>query len=122
MMKELDRFYEKQPEPLKSCLLALRQIILELDKDITAEWKYALPFFYYKGKMLCYTWYHKKFKQPYLSLAEGRLIEHPLLIAEKRARFKIMLFDPGKDLPVKAIQSVLKQALDLHKSGKRLMK
>lgn len=121
-MKELDTFYDKQPEPLKSCLLALRQIILQQDENITAEWKYALPFFYYKGKMLCYTWYHKKHKQPYLSFAEGRYIEHPLLISEDRARFKIMLFDPNRDLPVKAIKAVLQQAIGLHKSGRRLKK
>ena len=44
-MKADDRFYEQQEEPVKSCLLALKKIILEQDKNISAEWKYGMPFF-----------------------------------------------------------------------------
>jgi hypothetical protein len=117
-MKELDNFYLHQQEPIKGCLLALREIILSQDKEITAAWKYGMPFFCYKGKMFCYLWVHKKDKQPYIGIVEGKLFNHPDLIMEKRSRMKIMLFDADKDLPIKKINSILQQALHLYTSGR----
>ena len=116
-MKASDNFYLQQDEPVKSCLFALKEIILSQDKDITTAWKYGMPFFCYKGKMFCYLWVHKKYKQPYIGIVEGKHIHHPDLVIEKRARMKIMLFDPNKDLPINTIKSVLQQALDLYKTG-----
>jgi hypothetical protein len=112
-ISELDNFYLKQDEPVRSCLLALREIILAQDKDISNAWKYGMPFFCYKGKMFCYLWIHKKLGQPYLGIVEGKQFDHPALIVEKRSRMKIMLLDPAKDLPVKTIKSIVKKAIDL---------
>ncbi|MEQ1587139.1 MAG: DUF1801 domain-containing protein [Cyclobacteriaceae bacterium] len=117
MENGLDDYYLKQPEPIKSCLLALREIILSQDKEITTAWKYAMPFFCYKGKMFCYLWVHKKHKQPYLGMVEGKRLNHPGLLSEKRSRMKIMLFDPNKDLPIRTIKLIVKQAVELYKSG-----
>lgn len=47
-------------------------------------------------------------------IVEGKHFDHPALIQEKRSRMKIMLFDPSKDLPVKAIVGILHQALRLY--------
>ena len=112
---DLDNFYLSHPEPTKSCLLALRTIILDQDKNITAEWKYRMPMFCYKGKMLCYLWVHKTLHQPYLGIVDGKLIDHPALIMEKRARMKIMLFDANEDLPIAIIKEVLSKALQIAK-------
>ena len=112
---DLDNFYLSQPEPSKSCLLALRTIILNQDKNITAEWKYRMPMFCYKGKMLCYLWVHKTLRQPYLGIVDGKLIDHPALVMEKRARMKIMLFDANDDLPIAIIEEVLSKALQIAK-------
>ncbi len=116
-LTQLDNFYLQKDEPVRGCLLALREIILKQDDAITAAWKYGMPFFCYKNKMFCYLWVHKKVLQPYIGIVEGQRIEHPNLIIEKRARMKIMLFDAEQDLPVKNIESVLKQALELYKTG-----
>lgn len=118
MLSELDNFYLKKEEPAKSCLLALREIVLSFDPDITAALKYGMPFFCYKKKMFCYLWVQKNSGVPYMGIVEGKHIEHKDLITEKRSRMKIMLFDPNKDLPVKTIRLILKQALHLYKSGK----
>jgi hypothetical protein len=67
--------------------------------------------------MFCYLWVHKKHLQPYIGIVEGQRFDHPGLIIEKRSRMKIMLFDPRKDLPVRTIKDLLRQALDLYKSG-----
>jgi hypothetical protein len=117
MISALDNYYLQLKEPHKSCLLAMRDIILAQDKDVAAAWKYGVPFFCYKGKMFCYLWIHKKLKQPYLGIVEGKHFDHPLLLAENRSRIKILLLDPEKDLPIKTIKSILKQALDLYKKG-----
>ena len=116
-MKELDNFYLKQDEPVKGCLLALKQIILSQDKEVSNTWKYGMPFFCYKGKMFCYLWYHKKHKQPYIGIVEGSHFDEPFLIQEKRSRMKIMLLDPNEDLPLQTIDNILKKALNLYRIG-----
>jgi len=115
MLKPADNFFLQQGEPSKSCLLALRNIILSFDSKITETWKYGMPVYCYRGKMLCYLWLHKKYKQPYLGVVDGNKINHPLLIQEKRARMKIMLIDPLRNIPQKKIEIILKQAIALQK-------
>jgi Domain of unknown function (DU1801) len=116
-MKELDNFYLQFDEPIKGCLLALRDIILSQDEHITAAWKYKLPFFCYKEKMFCYLWIRPKTNQPYLGMVEGKHLDHPDLLAEKRSRIKIMLFDPNEDLPIETIEMIIQKAIHLYKSG-----
>lgn len=116
MINPIEDYYLKREEPLRSCLLALRDIIISLDgTNISEEWKYGMPFFYYKGKMFCYFWFHKKYLKPYIGIMEGASVHHPELLQEKRARVKILLIDPGKDLDMETIQSVLQQLLDFHR-------
>jgi len=114
-MKEVDNFYLKQEEPNRSCLMALREIILSQDKNITHVLKYGMPFFCYRGKMFCYLWIHKKYQKPYIGIVEGKSIDHPDLIIEKRSRMKIMLFDPNKDLPLETIKMILTEIMKLYK-------
>lgn len=117
MLSDLDQYYLQQSEPAKSCLLALREIILAQDKDISAAWKYRMPFFCYKEKMFCYLWVHKTYQQPYIGLVEGGRLQQPELVQEKRSRMKILLIDPDKDLPVEFIESILQQAIGFYKTG-----
>ena len=112
-MRDIDNFYLQKEEPVKSCLQALREIILSSDKNITESWKYKMPFFCYKEKMFCYLWIHKKTNQPYLGIVDGNKINHPKLIIENRSRMKIMKLDAEKDLPIKTIHSILKMAIDI---------
>ncbi len=115
MLKPADNYFLQQPEPEKSCLLALRTLVLSVDKNITEAWKYGMPFYCYHGRMFCYLWTHKKLGQPYLGIVEGGKINHPLLLQEKRARMKIMLVDPAKDIPVATINGILKKALSFYR-------
>jgi len=117
-MRELDNFYLQQDEPIRGTLLALREIILQQDKDITHVLKYGMPFFCYKGKMFCYLWMHKKHNQPYIGIVEGKRFDEPFLIQEGRSRMKIMLLDQNEDLPLQTINIILQKALSLYKTGK----
>jgi hypothetical protein len=116
-MQTLTNFYLNQDEPIKGCLLALRTIILNQDSEVSNEMKYGMPFFCYKGKMFCYLWIHKKHQQPYIGFVEGTRLNHPDLILENRSRMKILLLNPNQDLPIKTIESILQEALNLYKSG-----
>jgi len=118
MTRDIDNYFLEKDEPVKSYLLTLRENILQYDKNITEVWQYKMPFYCYKGKRFCYLWVHKKFKQPYLGIVDGKKINHPDLILEKRARMKIMLFDPMKDVPLKTIHLILKTILSLHRERK----
>lgn len=116
-MKQLDDFYLNQEEPIKGIFLALKEIILKQDQDITNTLKYGMPFFCYKGKMFCYLWIHKKLKLPYIGIVEGKHFDEPFLIQEKRSRMKIMMFDLDEDLPLEQIEFVIQKAINLYKSG-----
>ena len=48
-MRDIDNFYINKQEPAKSCLLALREIILNYDTRITEAWYYRTPFFVLKA-------------------------------------------------------------------------
>lgn len=116
-MKQLDDFYLKQEEPVKGVFLALKDIILKQDHEITHVLKYGMPFFCYKGKMFCYLWIHKKHKQPYIGIVEGKHFDEPFLIQEARSRMKIMILNPNEDLPLEQIENIIQKALNLYKSG-----
>lgn len=116
-MKQLDDFYLNQQEPIKGTFLALKEIILKQDKDITNVIKYGMPFFCYKGKMFCYLWIHKKLKQPYIGIVEGKHFEEPFLIPGKRSRMKIMMLNSNEDLSLERIELIIQSAINLYKSG-----
>lgn len=114
MIREIDNYFLQQKEPIKSYLLALRDYILSYDENISEAWQYRMPFYCYNGKRFCYLWVHKKYRQPYLGIVDGKKLDHPKLILEKRARMKIMLFDANKDVPIKTIRSILKSTIGLY--------
>jgi len=116
-MRELDNFYLQHDEPIKGTLLALREIILRQDNDIKNVLKYGMPFFCYKGKAFCYLWVHKKYRQPYIGIVEGKYFDETFLIHEGRRRMKIMLFAPYADLPIDTVEAILQKAIDLYKTG-----
>ncbi len=116
MVSALDQYYLDKAEPTKSCLLALRSIILAQDENLTAAWKYRMPFFCYKHKMFCYLWTDKKTNEPYIGIVEGHQLEHPLLEQGDRKRMKILRFNPNKDLPVEVIETILQEALELYRT------
>lgn len=117
MVEQLDHYYLHKEEPNKSCLLALRHIILNQDTNITETQKWGMPCFCYKKKMFCYLWTDKKTDQPYLLMVEGKYLDHPELEEGDRTRMKIFNVNPNQDLPIKTIENILQKALDLYKNG-----
>lgn len=117
MTRDIDRYYLSKDEPNKSCLLALRSIILKQDANITETQKWGMPCFCYKRKMFCYLWTDKKTDQPYILMVEGKHLHHHELEEGSRSRMKILRIDPYEDLDTVLILSILNQALDLYRNG-----
>ena len=117
MTRDINDYYLNKNEPAKSCLLALRTIILKKDKNVSETQKYGMPCFCYKKKMFCYLWTDKKTDEPYILFVEGKHLDHPKLETGDRSRMKIFRIDPGKDLPIRTIELLLNKALELYKDG-----
>lgn len=113
-MKPIDRFYEDQEEPLKSCLWALKGIIEKYHPELEARWYYRLPCFMYRNRIFCYLWVDKKTQFPYIALGKGVALDHPDLIQGNRTFTKILLIDPNHDLPVDKIHSIFDRAMALY--------
>ena len=115
MLRDIDNYFLNKDEPVKGCLLFLREFILGFDSNLTEAWKYGMPFYCYKGKMFCYLWVDKKTHNPYLGIVDGNKIDHPLLVMAKRARMKTIQFDARQDVPVDTIREILGMALTLRR-------
>ena len=115
-MEKLENYYLNKTEPNQSCLLALRSIILNQDKDITETQKWGMPCFCYKKKMFCYLWIDKKTNEPYILMVEGKHLNYPELEEGDRKRMKVLRVDPNQDLPIKTIETILQKALELYKN------
>ena len=113
VLKELDQYYHGKEEPAKSCLLALRNIILAQDEKVTETRKYGMPCFCYGKKAFCYLWTDKKTGEPYILLVEGRQLNHPQLETGDRSRMKIFRINPDENIPFESIQSLLNAALQI---------
>ena len=115
MLRPIDNWFLQNDEPVKSCLQFLREYILKQDAGISEAWQYGMPFYCYKGKRFCYLWMHKKYGQPYIGIVDGKKVDHPDLLVEKRARMKILLLDACKNMPVSKINLILKEVLKLYR-------
>lgn len=106
MQEKLENFYFKREEPLRSCILAIRDMVLAYDDHISEGIKYGLPFFLYKGKNFAYIWFDKKTGDPYIGITKGSKIDHPILFAGDRNTIKIIPINPTEDIPLEALYEV----------------
>lgn len=116
-MQDNNHFYLSKTEPNKSCLLALREIILKQDDKVTETKKYGMPCFCYNNKMFCYLWTDKKTNEPYILFVEGEHLNHEALETGNRSRMKIFRVNPNEDFPIETIEMLLNKALDLYRNG-----
>ncbi len=103
-MRDIDDF-TYQEEPVKSCLVALKSIICNYNRDFLPQWKYRL---------FCYLWIDKKTQFPYIAIGKGVQIEHPDLIQGNRTFVKLLMIDPEKDIPIKKINEIFDLAMKLY--------
>lgn len=114
---DIENYYLKKEEPNKSCLLALRSLILRQDKEITETQKWGMPCFCFKKKMFSYLWTDKKTNEPYILFVEGKYLNHPELEEGNRSRMKIYRVNASQDLTITTIELLINSALNLYKDG-----
>lgn len=117
MHPDIEDFYLNKEEPNKSCLLALRSIILQQDKLVSETRKWGMPCFTYKKKMFCFLWIDKETTEPYILMVEGKHLNHPALEKGQRERMKILRINPKKDIPIDRVNLILNEALNLYRNG-----
>jgi hypothetical protein len=117
MSEGLDTFYLKQKEPNQSCLLALRNILLNFDNKLTETLKYGLPCFCYSNKMFCYLWKDKKTTWPYILFVDGDKLSHPSLDQGTRKRMKVLSINPNIDIPMDTLNTILNEAIRIRKEA-----
>ncbi len=115
-MKESNQlnYYLSLEEPLQSCLLAVRDIILSMDEEISECIKYGVPCFVIKGKPLCYLFKKKSEKFPYILFVKGKELHFPELDSGDRKLMKSLSIDPEKDIEMELIKKILLAALELY--------
>ena len=109
----LDDYYLEKDEPLRSCLLALRDLILKQDERVVETRKWGMPCFCFRKKMFCFLSIDKKTQEPYLLMVEGRNLKHSLLEQGNRTRMKVLQLNSREDLPIEVIEEILTEALVL---------
>lgn len=108
-MNKLEEFYFKTDEPYQSLFLALRDIFLSWDKEMSECLKYGSPCFSYRGKILCYHWKDKK-GQAYVLFNHGKSLNHKLLDFKGRKSMQSVDLDPLKDIPIEGLTEIFYQA------------
>ncbi len=116
MIKGLKLYYSQIEEPHRSCLLALRSIILAQDENIMETQKWGMPCFCYQKKPLCYLWTDRNNEgKPYILMVDGHLLNYPELESGTRSKMKILRIEPEEDLPMETLQTIFDYALELRR-------
>ena len=111
MLSRIEEYFDAQEEPVKSCLLSLRAIILQTSVEVEEYWSYGMPFYRIHRKRFCYLRKDMKTGRPYIGIVNGSKVVHPKLVKENRSRMKVLYVDPTSDLPVNEIQNIIDQAI-----------
>jgi len=111
MIKTLESYYLSKPEPYQSCLLALRDIILNANPLIVHERKFQIPFFTYKDKKLAYLWLDKKKLK--LGFCLDKSLQEVTPGIKPKDQYESMLIDPNEDIPIEIILNKLNTYIKL---------
>jgi len=92
----------------------MRQFLLSFSPEIREAWKFNMPFYYYKNQWFCYLSFQPKTKKMYLAFVQGYRMKHPKLVAEGRKQIKVFYIEAAKDIDVKSLNAMLKEAKALY--------
>ena len=109
----VDNYFITLAEPERSCLLFLRQFILDFSNSITEKRKFNTPFYYVNTKWMSFLSFDPKTKEIYISFVDGFKMQHPQLVSEGRKKMKIFRIDAHKDVDVKSLKEILEKAVKL---------
>lgn len=116
-MKPTEIYILNQPEKYRAILMHLVLIIEKTVPKVTLEYKWGIPYFYYKKKPLCYLNASHKKKFVDVGFAKGFQLKNNLeyLIADNgRNTIKSLRYKSIHDINYDILISVLHEALTLY--------
>ncbi|WP_271406558.1 DUF1801 domain-containing protein [Tenacibaculum soleae] len=120
-MKPAEQYILKQAEPLRSILLHL-QVLIEVNfLGVELLYKWKLPFYYLKGKPLCYFNATKKGYVDVGFYSKTTLKNYnEFLVTEKRKAVKSLRFFNLEEINEEVLRNVLLEAYKI-REGKSLL-
>ena len=91
-------YYLSKPEPYQSCLLALKDIILNASPAICHERKFQIPFFTYEGRKLGYLWLNRK--KLMLGFCLDKSLQEETPGDKLKDKYESIEINPNEDIPV----------------------
>jgi hypothetical protein len=105
----LEHYYEKQETATRECLLALKMIVLSVDKNIVHIRKYQIPFFRYNEFNLGFLWIHRQ--KILLGFVKDKKAFPRSSPRRTMGRITTLEINPLKDIPVDKIKRNLKELI-----------
>ncbi|MDR1545099.1 MAG: DUF1801 domain-containing protein [Prevotellaceae bacterium] len=94
----LDNYYAKHNELTRECLLALKTIILAIDKNIVHTRKYQIPFFCCNDYNLGFLWVNRK------KILVGFIEDKKIFTEYRKDNVTMLEINPLEDIPVEKIR------------------
>jgi len=101
MTTPLESYYLNKPEPYRSCLLALKDIILSSNPGIVHERKFQIPFFTYRDKKIGYLWLDRK--KVKIGFCLDKSLQETVNGIKPKDVYESMQIDPNADIPIDII-------------------
>ncbi|MDI9256708.1 DUF1801 domain-containing protein [Flavobacterium sedimenticola] len=116
-MKPTELYILNQPEPYRSMLLHIVSVVEHALPNVTLEFKWGIPYFYYKKKPLCYLNASHKHQYVDVGFARGfQLTQNTaFLIADKgRNTVKSLRYRSLYEIDNEVLTAVLAEAQNLY--------
>jgi len=114
-MKPVDLYLYNQPEIYRSILLHLIAVVENTIPEAQLEYKWKIPFFYYKKKPFCFLNASHKGTFVDIAFSKGYQLQNHLdaLIGEKRNTYKSLRYFSLEEIDNEILISILKEAQQL---------
>lgn len=115
-MKPQDHYILNQPEVYRAMLLHIMAVIETELPDATLEFKWKIPFYYYKKKPFCFLNASHKGKYVDVAFSKGFQLQNNLEIlnGDNRNTYKSLRFFSLESIDNKVLISVLREAKTMY--------
>lgn len=114
-MKPVDLYILNQPENYRNMLLHIMAVVEDTVPEATLEFKWKIPFFYYKKKPFCFL--NASHKNAYVDIAfsKGYQLQNNLdfLVGESRNTYKSLRYATLEEIDNTILISVIEEAKSL---------
>ncbi len=116
-MKPADLYILNQPEKYRNILLHIASVIEHTIPNVTLEYKWTVPYFYYKNKTLCYLNASHKHQFVDVGFAKGFQLKQNkqhLVVDNGRNTVKSLRYFSLEEINNEILISVIQEAITLY--------